>query len=149
MIRPLLTFALFSLSASFVASAQTPDPSAASQAPTIACPADGNLPPQLPSPNGPRKLIPVSAGVAAQFKKKGEAPAYPPNARQAYVEGTVVLHAIISPSGDVESLCVIQGPEMLQQAAYDAVKTWKYKPYKLNGEKIGMDTQINVAFKLR
>ncbi len=38
---------------------------------------------------------------------------------------------------------------MLQQAAYDAVKTWKYKPYKLNGEKIGMDTQINVAFKLR
>ena len=61
----------------------------------------------------------------------------------------VVLSAMISESGDVEELCVVQGPVLLQQTAYDAVKTWKYKPFSLDGQSVEVKTQINVDFTLR
>jgi protein TonB len=67
----------------------------------------------------------------------------------AHIEGRVVLRATISDFGDVEELCVSQGPAMLQQAAVDAVKTWKYKPFALNGQPMEVKTQINVDFTLR
>jgi len=56
---------------------------------------------------------------------------------------------MVSPSGKVEDLCVSQGPELLRQAAFDAVKTWKYKPFALNGQPVEVKTQINVDFTLR
>jgi protein TonB len=59
-----------------------------------------------------------------------------------------VLHAIISKSGTIESLSVISGPVMLQSAAMDAVKTWRYKPYLLNGDPTEVDTTIMVNFNL-
>ncbi len=58
------------------------------------------------------------------------------------------MHAIISKKGDVVNLSVISGPAELQQAALDAVKQWKYKPYLLNGEPTDIDTIITVNFNL-
>jgi TonB family protein len=74
-------------------------------------------------------------------------PVYPPIARAAHVEGTVVLRALISKSGDVEDVQVISGPPMLTAAAMDAVKQWKYRPYLLNGMPEVVQTTINVNFK--
>jgi protein TonB len=82
-------------------------------------------------------------------KIRGKAPKYPLDAMSAHIEGRVVLRATISDSGDVEELCVSQGPAMLQQAAVDAVKRWKYKPFALNGQLVEVKTQINVDFALR
>jgi protein TonB len=75
-------------------------------------------------------------------------PQYPAIAKAARKEGTVVLQATISKSGTIENLQVISGPAMLQQAALDAVKTWRYRPYLLNQQPVEVETTVNVIFKL-
>ena len=85
--------------------------------------------------------------MAGMLLKK-VAPEYPPVALVARVSGTVVLQASISKEGGVEKLLVISGPEMLQQAALDAVKQWRYRPYTLNGEPVGVMTSVIVIFTL-
>jgi protein TonB len=75
-------------------------------------------------------------------------PQYPAIAKAARQEGTVVLQAIISKSGTIEHLQVVSGPPTLQQAALDAVKTWRYRPYLLNDQPIEVETTVSVIFKL-
>jgi protein TonB len=75
-------------------------------------------------------------------------PLYPPIAKAARVSGTVVLQATISKTGTIENLRVISGPQMLQQSALDAVKSWRYRPYLLNGEPVEVETTVNVVFTL-
>jgi protein TonB len=75
-------------------------------------------------------------------------PVYPPIAKAARQQGTVVLQATISKTGSIENLRVISGPAMLQQAALDAVKTWRYRPYLLDGEPTEVETTVNVVFSL-
>jgi len=76
-------------------------------------------------------------------------PAYPPLARQTRVQGVVVLEAVISREGWIESLRVITGHPLLNQAALDAVKQWKYQPTMLNGEPVEVITTVTVTFSLR
>ncbi|HUN84378.1 MAG TPA: energy transducer TonB [Terracidiphilus sp.] len=76
-------------------------------------------------------------------------PIYPPIAKAAGIQGTVVLQATISKTGTIENLRVVSGPSMLQQAAFDAVQTWRYRPYLLNGAPVEVETAINVVFKMR
>lgn len=71
-----------------------------------------------------------------------------PIARAARVSGTVVLQATISKAGKTENLSVVSGPALLQEAAIDAVKQWRYKPYLLNNEPVEVETTINVDFRL-
>jgi protein TonB len=75
-------------------------------------------------------------------------PIYPPIARAARVSGTVELHATISKNGTIKDLHVVSGPAMLQQAAVDAVRNWRYKPYKLNNEPVEVETTIRLVFAL-
>jgi protein TonB len=75
-------------------------------------------------------------------------PLYPAIARTIRLQGTVVLQATISKTGTIENLHVASGPGPLQQAALDAVKSWRYRPYLLNGEPVGVETTINVVFRL-
>ena len=75
-------------------------------------------------------------------------PQYPALARQARIQGTVVLQAVIGKDGTVQNLRVLSGHPMLTAAAIDAVKQWQYKPFYLNGEPVEVDTQINVNFTL-
>jgi len=75
-------------------------------------------------------------------------PNYPPLARQARIQGQVLLRAQISRTGDIENLQLISGHPMLAPAAIEAVKQWKYKPYILNGEPVEVDTEIMVNFTL-
>lgn len=92
--------------------------------------------------------VAIASGVAQGNRIAGDAPQYPPDAERARIQGTVVLEATISKEGAVTNLRVISGPPMLQQAALDAVKTWKYRPYLLNGQPVAVETQINVVFAL-
>jgi protein TonB len=84
-----------------------------------------------------------------RYRTGGKDPKYPSDAKRAHVEGRVALVATISVSGNVGNLCVSQGPEKLRQAAFDAVKTWKYKPFEVNGQPVEVKTQMNVDFTLQ
>jgi TonB family protein len=90
--------------------------------------------------------VQVSPGVIAGNIASVVNPVYPPEAKVLHVQGMVVLHALISKTGDIEDLQVVSGPELLRQAAIDAVSRWKYKPYTLNGEPTAVQTTINVNF---
>jgi len=97
--------------------------------------------------SGPR-VVTVSAGVAVGMLIRKTQPIYPAIARSARVQGTVVLQAKISSTGNVTNLQIVSGPPMLRQPAIDAVKTWKYKPYTLNNQPTEVDTTVNVVFSL-
>jgi periplasmic protein TonB len=75
-------------------------------------------------------------------------PDYPPLARQARIQGTVVLRAIINRGGRIENLQVLSGHPMLVPAAIDAVRQWRYRPYVLNDQPVEVETQITVNFLL-
>ena len=90
----------------------------------------------------------VSQGVTQGLLIKKIQPAYPPLARQARIQGSVLLQAQISKEGTIEHLTLISGHPMLAPAAIEAVKQWRYKPYILNGEPVEVDTQITVNFTL-
>ncbi len=75
-------------------------------------------------------------------------PEYPPLAREARIQGTVVLQAIISREGTIEKLQVVSGHPMLAPAAIQAVRQWRYRPYFLNGEPVEVETQVTVNFIL-
>jgi protein TonB len=94
------------------------------------------------------KKVNISAGIAVGLLVKKTAPVYPPIARSAHVAGTVVLQATISKAGAVENVHVINGPAMLRQSAQDAVKTWRFRPYLLDGEPVEVETVVNVTFAL-
>jgi protein TonB len=96
----------------------------------------------------PPKKVNISAGVAVGMLLQKTMPVYPPIAKAARVSGTVVLQATISKAGSIENLQVVSGPAMLQQAALDAVRTWRYRPYLLNNEPVEVETTINVIFTL-
>jgi len=90
----------------------------------------------------------VSQGVSSGLLIKKVQPAYPPLARQARIQGQVLLQAQISKDGSIENLSLISGHPMLAPAAIEAVKQWRYKPYMLNGEPVAVDTQVVVNFTL-
>lgn len=90
----------------------------------------------------------VSQGVTQGLLVKRIQPTYPPLARQARIQGSVVLQAEISKEGKIENLRVLSGHPMLAPYALEAVKQWLYKPYFLNGEPVEVETQITVNFSL-
>lgn|GEM_PF-491093 len=107
-----------------------------------------NVTPATPAANQTPKHVVVSPGQAAQNLVSKVAPLYPPEAKQAGIQGTVVLHAVISKDGHIRDLKVVSGPEELSKPAQDAVQQWVYKPYLLNGSPVEVETRINVIYTL-
>ena len=95
----------------------------------------------------PQKLR-VSQGVAEGNLLRRVEPQYPQMAKVAHIQGDVVLAATISKGGSIENLHQISGHPILVQAAMEAVKQWRYKPYLLNGEPVEVETTIKVTFKM-
>jgi protein TonB len=106
-----------------------------------------SIPTAVPKVAIPQKVR-VSSGVAQGNLIHNVKPPYPPLARQARVQGMVVIQAVIGKDGTIQNLRVVSGHPMLAQAALEAVKQWRYKPYYLNGEPVDVDTTINVNFTL-
>ena len=96
-----------------------------------------------------RGPVHVPSTVVAGLLLQKTIPVYPPIAIAARAQGTVTLEASISKTGTIENLRVLSGPAMLQQAALDAVKTWRYRPYLLNGQPVEVETAVNVVFTLQ
>ena len=96
----------------------------------------------------PAERLRVSSGVSTGLLVSPIKPVYPAIAKAAGVQGTVVVEAVISRSGTIESLHVVSGPPMLREAAMEAIRTARYQPYKLNDEPIEVETMITVNFKI-
>jgi protein TonB len=117
-------------------------------------PGQGNIGGMAPAAPPP----PPKAATPSRIKQGGQVtaasiitqthPVYPPLARQARIQGTVVLHAIIDKDGKVAQLEVVSGHPLLVQSALDAVKQWRYKPTLLNGDPVEVDTTIQVTFTM-
>jgi protein TonB len=101
----------------------------------------------LPKVATPQRVR-VSSGVSTGLLIKKVTPNYPQLAKQARIQGSVVLQAEISKEGTIQNLQLISGHPMLAPAAIEAVKQWRYKPYLLNGEPVAVETQVVVNFSL-
>jgi protein TonB len=101
----------------------------------------------VPSPAQPQKVR-VPSVIAEGNLIHDVKPYYPPQARQAKIEGTVVLLAVIDKDGSVRDVQVKSGAPLLAQAAIEAVRQWRYKPYLLRGQPVEVDTQITINFTL-
>jgi protein TonB len=99
-------------------------------------------------PAAPAAMQHVSSGVMQGMLIYKVIPTYPAVAQAIRMSGTVVLQATISRAGTIENLRVVSGPALLQQAARDAVKQWRYKPYMLNGQPVEVETAVSVEFTL-
>jgi len=75
-------------------------------------------------------------------------PRYPLEARQARIQGTVVLDAVIDDAGLVTDLSVMTGHPLLAPAAARAVGQWRYDPYTVDGQPVAVATTVNVTFTL-
>lgn len=111
-------------------------------------PLSGGTSPVLATPH-PRMIpaIRTSSMLEGNLIRRVQ-PVYPPLARTARVQGSVVLYALISKAGTMENLHALSGPPLLVPAAIDAVSQWLYRPYILNSEPIEVETQITVNFSL-
>lgn len=96
----------------------------------------------------PQTKARVSQGVMDGLLINKVVPEYPVIAREARIEGTVILQATISKAGTIENLRVVSGPMMLQRAAIAAVSQWRYRPYLLSGEPVEVETTVDVRFTL-
>ena len=96
----------------------------------------------------PVKRIRIGSRVAEANLIHDVAPQYPPEAGRARIEGTVVLMAVIGKDGTVKDVRIENGLPILAQAAIDAVKQWRYRPYMIDGEPVEVDSRITINFTL-
>lgn len=114
-----------------------------------ALPLPSNTPPPpiviRPKPSGPLR---VSSGIAKGHILAPIQPVYPAIAKNARIQGTVVIEAIISRQGLIEQAHVISGQPILAQAALKALPQARYRPFTLNGDSVDVETTINFNFVL-
>jgi TonB family protein len=84
--------------------------------------------------------------VARGNLKKGNNPAYPPDARAARISATVVAHLVVTTEGSIGTVDVVSGPPMFRQVVTDAIQKWQFRTTLLNGQPVEVDTTIAVVF---
>jgi protein TonB len=92
--------------------------------------------------------IPVDAEEMQKHLEHSVAPVYPEVARQAGIEGDVVLRVYVSSSGRITDLKIIDGPPILARAAAEAVQQWQYQAPRMNGRPANVVTTLVVSFRL-
>ena len=111
-----------------------------------------STPVAAPPPPPPKQEAPKRIRVGGQVQQakliSQPKPRYPPLAKQARIQGTVRLEAIISKQGMIDQLRVVSGHPLLVQSALDAVRQWRYQPTHLNNEPVEVSTTIDVNFTL-
>ena len=91
----------------------------------------------------------VGSNIAVPMKIRDQKPFYPIDAQQARVQGIVIIEATIDCDGNVVDPRILRGQPMLNEAALEAVKQWKYRPVLLNGAPVPVMMTMTVTFTLR
>jgi protein TonB len=96
----------------------------------------------------PPHTVPVDPAIAGTMKLSGDAPAYPPAARMANIQGVVAIAVTIGTNGSVQSLQPVSGPALLEVAALNAVRSWRYRPWLVEGRPVPFTTEVTIEFKV-
>jgi protein TonB len=102
----------------------------------------------LPDAPPPTQAVRVGGQIKEPKKLKDVKPVYPDIAKQARVQGVVILECTISPQGKVTNVTVLRGIPLLDAAAIEAVKQWVYTPTLLNGVPVPVIMTVTVNFRL-
>jgi TonB family protein len=89
----------------------------------------------------------VSAEVMEKLVVHRVEPVYPAEARQQNLQGIIALDIVVGRDGSVVSMHALNGPDVLARAAMDALRWWKFEPYRVNGEPAVVETTVAVEFK--
>jgi protein TonB len=115
----------------------------------VQLPGQGAVPGPPPPPRAPDEIIRLRSGMQQPRKVVDVQPVYPPIAVTVHKEGVVILEAILDARGNVTSVHVLRSIPLLDDAAVDAVRQWKYTPAMLNGVPVPVIMTITVNFSLR
>ena len=105
--------------------------------------------PPPPPPRPPQSVLRVGGNIRAPQKVADVAPIYPPIALAAGLEGVVILEAVIAEDGSVRDVRVLRSIPLLDAAAVDAVRQWRFTPTLLNGQPVPVVMTVTVAFRRR
>jgi protein TonB len=103
----------------------------------------------LPDAPPPPQAVRVGGQIKEPKKTKDVPPQYPDIAKQARVQGVVILECTISPQGRVSDVKILRGIPLLNEAALTAVKQWVYSPTLLNGVPVPVIMTVTVNFRLQ
>jgi TonB family protein len=115
---------------------------------TIQFVAPPGIPPPPPPPPPPQRVVRIGPDVAKANLISSVPPTYPALANAARVQGVVVLEIQITTSGEVTNIAVLTGHPLLNDAAIQAVRQWRYRPQLLSGQPIAAITTVTVDFTL-
>jgi protein TonB len=101
-----------------------------------------------PPPPAPKKPFRIGGAIREPVKVKHVSPIYPAIAQSARVSGKVIIDAVIGTDGAVRDARILSGMPLLNQAALDAVRQWRYSPTMLNGEPVQVVMTVTVDFRL-
>ena len=108
-----------------------------------------SAPPPPPPPPPVQRPMHLHSGIVAPRKIVDVAPVYPALAQQVRKEGVVILETVIDANGGVESVRVLRSVPLLDQAAVDAVRQWRFTPAMLNGQAVPVVMTVTVNFTLQ
>lgn len=115
---------------------------------SVGTPPDGWTAPPPEPPPAPTGPVSIGGDITPPLKRLHVSPVYPPIALAARVQGTVVLEAVIDADGNVVNLKVLHSIPLLDRAALEAVRQWKYEPTYLNGRPVPVVMSVSVDFQL-
>jgi protein TonB len=99
-------------------------------------------------PAAPEAPLPLGGDVRAAKLISSVSPAYPAMAKTEHVAGDVKIDALIDVNGRVTTMKVLSGPALLQRAATDALRQWKYQPATLDGKPVAMHLTVTLQFRM-
>jgi len=100
-------------------------------------------------PSAPAAPLAIGGDVKQAKLISSVPPVYPSLAKTQHVSGNVQIDALIDATGRVTTMKVVSGPTLLQQAAMDALKQWKYQPATLDGKPVPMHLTVTLQFRLQ
>ncbi len=95
----------------------------------------------------PQPQAHVPADVMEKLVTHRVDPDYPAGARAANLQGVIVLDVVVGRDGSVVGMHALNGPEILAQAAMDALRWWRFEPYRVEGQAVVVETTVAVEFK--
>lgn len=101
----------------------------------------------VPATDSAKPQAQVPAEVMEKLLVHRVEPVYPPDARKENLQGIIALDIVVDRNGSVIAVHPLNGPDRLARAAMDALRWWKFEPYRMNGEPVVVESRVAVEFK--
>jgi TonB family protein len=96
---------------------------------------------------GARPQAHVPADVMAKLVSHRVDPDYPEAARPANLQGVIVLDVVVGRDGSMLDMHALNGPDVLAEAAMEALRWWRFEPYRVDGQPVVVETTVAMEFK--